>query len=199
MILSWKILWFQRVSEHVLELGHYEIKESKVCITHFDCVKKKHILYMYHSDAHESRLVLFISSYWLIHTLFRCSSLTSYPALCLLQGNWGVLLLWFVWSYSTVKMWGHVYSKESTYQPTVWPVVIRYIQYFFVCLIFLQCWSHSFCRQDHLIEMVEGQPGQKKTRGRRIQPFTLWTPRIRSIGPITGNDTTILLEKLCDK
>lgn len=45
MILSWKILWFQRVSEHVLELGHYEIKESKVCITHFDCVKKtKHIL-----------------------------------------------------------------------------------------------------------------------------------------------------------
>lgn len=42
MILSWKnILWFQRVSEHVLELGHYEIKESKVCITHSDCVKKK--------------------------------------------------------------------------------------------------------------------------------------------------------------
>lgn len=48
MVLTWKILWFQRVSEHVLELGHYKIKESKVCITHFDCleIKKKHILYI---------------------------------------------------------------------------------------------------------------------------------------------------------
>lgn len=49
MVLTWKILWFQRVSEHVLELGHYKIKESKVCITHFDCLeikKKKHILYI---------------------------------------------------------------------------------------------------------------------------------------------------------
>lgn len=47
MILSWKILWFQRVSEHVLELGHYEVKESKVCIINFDCLKKKkHILYI---------------------------------------------------------------------------------------------------------------------------------------------------------
>lgn len=78
MILSWKILWFQRVSEHVLELGHYEIKESKVCITHFDCVKK--ITYSIHfiiQYSHESILVLLISSYWLILMLFRCIDVIS--------------------------------------------------------------------------------------------------------------------------
>lgn len=36
-------------------------KESKVCIT--DCVEKNIFYTFYHSDVHESILVLFISSY----------------------------------------------------------------------------------------------------------------------------------------
>lgn len=43
------------------------------------------------------------------------SSLTSYPALCCAKrtlGGWWGLLLCFVWNYSTVTMWDHVYSER---------------------------------------------------------------------------------------
>lgn len=93
---------------------------------------EKNIFYtFYHSDVHESILVLLISSYWftgLFETEF--SDVTS----CFVftkKKKRGGLLIWFISSYFTVKMC-HVYLKESTYRPTVWPVAIKYTVFLFV-------------------------------------------------------------------
>lgn len=148
-----------------------------------DKKKKKDIFYtFYHSDAHESILVLFISSYWSIHMLFRCS-LTSYPALCLLtelggEGKgvgWcgsvggGASLLWFVSKLFHSEKCEDVYiQKESTYQPTVWPVAIQCTSVFFVCRAFLQCWEFFLRGRIYLIGIVDrGQPVGKKKRKKK--------------------------------
>lgn len=138
MILSWKnILWFQRVSEHVLELrALWDVWVKGMHYSFWLCgdKKKKTFYTFYHSDAHESRLVLFISSYWLVCALVRCRvHWRSHPALCLLKREGGratgeglALVICFA-NDSTVKMC-HVLKKEKTksitYQPTVWSVVI---------------------------------------------------------------------------
>lgn len=94
MILSWKnILWFQRVSEHVLELrALWDVWVKGMHYSFWLCGdKKQNIFYtFYHSDAHKSILVLFISSYWLVHALVRCRvHHGSRPALCLLKKGGG--------------------------------------------------------------------------------------------------------------
>lgn len=82
MALTWKILWFQRVSEHVLELGHYKIKESKVCITHFDCleIKKKSIFCTFYHSVFSWKYICAVS--FLLTTLFRCSVHWRHILLC---------------------------------------------------------------------------------------------------------------------
>lgn len=82
MVLTWKILWFQRVSEHVLELGHYKIKESKVCITHFDCleIKKKSIFCTFYHSVFSWKYICAVS--FLLTTLFRCSVHWRHILLC---------------------------------------------------------------------------------------------------------------------
>lgn len=92
------------------------------------------------------------------------------PALCLLiekQKKGGGVLLWFVWSYSTVKMC-HVFSEESTYQPTVWPVVIKYTV--FLCLLSIS--SVLELQAGLFVWNSNSQPGQK-TLGGRIPHYTL--------------------------
>lgn len=136
MILSWKnILWFQRVSEHVLELR--ALRDLRVKGMHYSfwlCGKKKktYSIHFIIQDAHESILVLFISSYWSVHALVRCRvHWRSHPALCFAKKKKNVYLgegvalvvrleiipRWRCVMYSTKKK-----EKKSTYQPTVWPV-----------------------------------------------------------------------------
>lgn len=149
MILSWKnILWFQRVSEHVLELrALWDVWVKGMHYSFWLCGDKKkqtNIFYMfYHSDAHESILVLFISSYWLVHALVRCRvHHGSHPALCLLnkegrEGNGeGLALVMFCkWVHSEDV--SCVEKKEKTNQvqhirPQFDQLSLS-IQYFFVC------------------------------------------------------------------
>lgn len=64
--------------------------ESKVYITHSDCVGIEKKTYSICFIIYESKLVLFISSYWLVHALVRCRvHWCSHPALCLLQRGAG--------------------------------------------------------------------------------------------------------------
>lgn len=131
MISSWKnILWFQRVSEHVLELGHYEIRVKGMHYSFWLCEKKKHILYIL-SFRCSWKYTCTVYFFLLIHRLVRHSSLASHLALCLLKTKKGGALIWLISSYFTVKMC-HVYLKESTYRPTVWPIAIKYTVFLFV-------------------------------------------------------------------
>lgn len=92
----------------------------------------------------------------------------------------------------------YLYSKESTYQPTVWPV-----QYtVFLCLFVEQFVKARLFDWDN-----SGQPGQKTWWGGfNILHFnsisaitqTLQTQRIRSISLIR-NDAGIFVEKMCDQ
>lgn len=192
MILSWKILWFQRVSEHVLELGHYEIKESKVCITHFDCLteKNKHILYIL---SFSILMKVYLCCFFPMDGRFTCSLDADFIDIisCFVfakkeNGKFGKGCFCDLFeSYSTVKMLEYVYSKESTYPPTVWPVVIQYTV--FLCLFehFLLCWSRRCWGQDYLIGIVMGAEGvgrKDSTFHTQTQsvPFRKSAPRIRS-------------------
>lgn len=129
MILFWKILWFQRVSEDVLELGHYEIKETKVCITHYDCLEKKNIMYILSfSILMKVYLYCFFPPIdWFTYSLdaefidvISCFVLRYKD----IGGREGVAFV--------IQCEDMYIQKESTYPPTVWPVVNQYTV--FLCL-----------------------------------------------------------------
>lgn len=192
-----------------------------------DKKKKKDIFYtFYHSDAHESILVLFISSYWSIHMLFRCS-LTSYPALCLLTelggGGEGCGVVWECWGRGVAfvirfeiipqwKMWGRVYSKRvniSAHSLTSCHSVYKC----FLCLSSISSVLGVFSEGKDLFDRDswQGAAGGKEEEeeeagGRRFQHFT------NSIGAVTHKHSVTLKrqsnqlwrgdslgEKMCNK
>lgn len=107
------------------------------------------------------------------------------------MGVMGALLLWFVWNYSTVKMWEHVYSKESTYQPTVWPVVIQYTV--FLCSSSISSVLESQFVKARLFDWDSNGQARWKTTFHTQTLTLLWNPRI-------SNDTMILGgERTCKK
>lgn len=167
MILSWKnILWFQTVSEHVLELGHYEIKESEVCITHSNCVKKNILVHF----IIQMLMKVYLCWFFLPIDSVTHSLLTSHPALCLLKEKqkkgWGG----FCDLFEGISQWGvcDVFSEESAHQPTVWPVVIKYTE--FLCL--LSIFSVLELQVGLFVSNSKEQSGQR-TLGGRIQHLTL--------------------------
>lgn len=139
----------------------------------------------YHSDAHESILVLFISSYWLVHGLVRCRvHHGSHPALCLLKkegrgreggrGGAGLVLVICFANESTVKMC-HVLKKRKNkkYYISAHSLISCHSVYSISCLVcyilFLQCWSCGVI--SIRLGSVTGSSDRKLPAG-RIQHFS---------------------------
>lgn len=200
MILSWKnILWFQRVSEHVLELGHYEIKESKVCITHSDCVKKKKTYSIHFIIPMLMKVYLyclFPPIDWFTRSLdaefIDVTSCFVFAKRKKGGGEGGC----FCDSFEVIPQWRCVmYIQKSQHISPQFDQLSLSIQYFFVRWAFLQCWS---CRRDYLTGIVTGSPGRRRSHSNSVNTITqtLPTPRIRNISPVR-NDAMILGEKRC--
>lgn len=92
-VLKKNILWFQRVSDHVLELGHYE-KRVKGMHYSFWLFEKRHILYIL-SSVFSRKYTCTVSFLLLIvsHSLDADLIGVHYPAVCSLEGS-GRLFLW---------------------------------------------------------------------------------------------------------
>lgn len=135
MILSWKnILWFQRVSEHVLELrALWDLRVKGLHYSFWLCGKKKNILYIL-----SFKMLMKVYLYCLFPPIDRFTRslgaefIDVHILLCVLRkrkklyiSRGGGRFSGTFGDYSTVKMC-HVFNKKkekkSTYQPTVWPV-----------------------------------------------------------------------------
>lgn len=176
MILSWKILWFQRVWERVLELG--ALWDKRVRSMHFSfwlCEKKTYSIHFIIEYFHESILVMFISSYWWILTLFRRSVHWRHIPLCVCWTETGGVLLWLVWDYSTAKLWGHVFifkrvnisARGLTSCHSVFSI------YLFVSWAFVV--ESQFVKARLFDCDVNGQPGRKDTTFHNFNSITAIT------------------------
>ena len=159
----------------------------------FEEKKKTYSVHFIIQYSHESILVLFLSSYWLIHMLFRCQVHRCHILLCVCsKRDMGELLLWFVWDYSTVTMWERVYSKKCQ------NICPQFGQYrVFICSSSISSVLESQFQKAIVVwsRLVTGR-GRGGGRSRRLalkfsQCPPLWSPRIRNISLIR-NDAVIL-------